>query len=61
MNDLMPPRVAFTTLGCKVNQSETDLYARQFAAAGFSCVPFYAEADVYVINTCTVTHVDKKK
>lgn len=61
MTDLMPPRVAFTTLGCKVNQSETDSYARQFAAAGFSCVPFDAEADVYVINTCTVTHVADKK
>ncbi|GAC1645370.1 MAG: tRNA (N(6)-L-threonylcarbamoyladenosine(37)-C(2))-methylthiotransferase MtaB [Chloroflexota bacterium] len=55
------PRVAFTTLGCKVNQSETDLYARQFVAAGFSCVPFEGPADVYVVNTCTVTHVADKK
>jgi threonylcarbamoyladenosine tRNA methylthiotransferase MtaB len=53
--------VAFTTLGCKVNQSETDLYARQFAAAGYACVPFDAPADVYVVNTCTVTHVADRK
>ena len=55
------PRVAFATLGCKVNQSETDLLARQFAAAGYSCVPFDGPADVYVVNTCTVTHVADKK
>jgi threonylcarbamoyladenosine tRNA methylthiotransferase MtaB len=54
-------RVAFTTLGCKVNQSETDLLARQFAAAGYDCVPFDTSADVYVVNTCTVTHVADKK
>jgi threonylcarbamoyladenosine tRNA methylthiotransferase MtaB len=54
-------RVAFTTLGCKVNQSETDLMARQFTAAGYRCVPFDAPADVYVVNTCTVTHVADKK
>ena len=39
-------RVAFTTLGCKVNQSETDLLARQFVAAGYVCVPFDEPADV---------------
>src|ERR671932_248732 len=55
------PRVAFTTLGCKVNQSETDLLSRQFAAAGYSCVEFEEPADVYVVNTCTVTHVADKK
>src|SRR5579884_2380325 len=54
-------RVAFTTLGCKVNQSETDLLARQFAAAGYTCVPFEDIADVYVVNTCTVTHVADRK
>lgn len=54
-------RVAFTTLGCKVNQSETDLLARQFVAAGYVCVPFDEPADVYVVNTCTVTHVADKK
>jgi threonylcarbamoyladenosine tRNA methylthiotransferase MtaB len=54
-------RVAFTTLGCKVNQSESDTLARQFAAAGHECVPFEERADVYVVNTCTVTHVADKK
>lgn len=53
--------VAFTTLGCKVNQSETDLLARQFAAAGYECVPFAEAADVYVVNTCTVTRVSDRK
>src|SRR5437764_15193144 len=54
-------RVAFATLGCKVNQSETDLLARRFAAAGYACVPFDTTADVYVVNTCTVTHVADRK
>lgn len=54
-------RVAFTTLGCKVNQSESDTMARQFAAAGHQCVSFEESADVYVVNTCTVTHVADKK
>jgi threonylcarbamoyladenosine tRNA methylthiotransferase MtaB len=54
-------RVAFATLGCKVNQSETDALARQFTAAGYECVPFADRADVYVVNTCTVTHVADKK
>lgn len=55
------PRIAFTTLGCKVNQSETDLLARQFAAAGYTTVSFDDSADVYLVNTCTVTHVADKK
>ncbi len=59
--DAIRRRVAFTTLGCKVNQSETDLLARQFAAAGYNCVDFGESADVYVVNTCTVTHVADRK
>ncbi len=61
MSDRPAARVAFTTLGCKVNQSETDLLARQFQAAGYACVSFERWADVYVVNTCTVTHVADKK
>jgi threonylcarbamoyladenosine tRNA methylthiotransferase MtaB len=61
MTSSSPLRVAFTTLGCKVNQSESDTLARQFAAAGHQCVPFEERADVYVVNTCTVTHVADKK
>jgi len=48
-------RVAFTTLGCKINQFETDAMREAAAAEGSSIVPFEAEADVYVINTCSVT------
>lgn len=58
---MIKPRVALTTLGCKVNQSETEHMARQFAAAGYECVPFESSADVYVVNTCTVTHVADRK
>jgi threonylcarbamoyladenosine tRNA methylthiotransferase MtaB len=61
MSQLSALRVAFTTLGCKVNQSESDTLARQFAAAGHECVSFEERADVYVVNTCTVTHVADKK
>jgi threonylcarbamoyladenosine tRNA methylthiotransferase MtaB len=48
-------RVAFTTLGCKINQYETDAMRQAAASEGNSIVPFDAEADVYVINTCSVT------
>jgi len=48
-------RVAITTLGCKVNQFESAAFASGFEARGCALVPFQAEADVYVINTCTVT------
>ena len=48
-------RVAITTLGCKVNQYESSALAGKFEERGYEVVPFAAEADVYVINTCTVT------
>jgi threonylcarbamoyladenosine tRNA methylthiotransferase MtaB len=48
-------RIAFATLGCRQNQFETDTMADQARAAGFTPVPFTQPADVYVINTCTVT------
>lgn len=48
-------RIAFTTLGCKINQYETDLLRQDLAARGNTIVPFDAEADVYIINTCSVT------
>lgn len=54
-------RAAFHTLGCKTNHYETDAIAGQFARAGFSQVSFDAAADVYIINTCTVTgEADRK-
>jgi len=51
------PRVALETVGCKLNQAETQLLSRQFARAGYRLVPPDDGADVYVLNTCTVTHV----
>lgn len=48
-------RVAFATLGCKVNQFETADMIEQFSKAGWELVPFSEEADLYLINSCTVT------
>jgi threonylcarbamoyladenosine tRNA methylthiotransferase MtaB len=54
-------RVAFYTLGCKLNFSETSTIARQFNDLGFEKVAPSSEADIYIINTCSVTdHADKK-
>lgn len=47
------PTAAFTTLGCKVNQYETQRILDSFEGAGFEVVPFGVAADVYVINTCS--------
>ncbi|MGB0357258.1 MAG: tRNA (N(6)-L-threonylcarbamoyladenosine(37)-C(2))-methylthiotransferase MtaB [Flavobacteriaceae bacterium] len=53
--------VAFYTLGCKLNFSETSTIARSFVAAGYTQTLFDSPADVYVINTCSVTeNADKK-
>ena len=54
-------RVALATLGCKLNQAETELLARQFAGAGHGLVSRVEDADIYVLNTCTVTHVADSK
>lgn len=57
----MNKKVAFYTLGCKLNFSETSAIGRQFKDAGFEPVPFTAKADIYLVNTCSVTdHADKK-
>lgn len=50
------PTVAFKTLGCKLNQYETEVVRAGLEDAGFRAVPFGEPADYYVINTCTVTH-----
>jgi len=50
------PRVAIRTLGCKLNQYESEQLREDFEALGFVTVPFDAPAEVYVLNTCTVTH-----
>lgn len=49
-------RVCFTHLGCKLNQAETERLARDFTAAGHEVVGSPGEADLNVVNTCTVTH-----
>lgn len=53
--------VALFTLGCKVNQYETEALAGIFEKAGYEIVEFEEEADVYVINTCTVTGLSDRK
>lgn len=54
-------KAAFHTLGCKVNQYESEAMREQFAAAGFELVGEDELADVYVINTCTVTGIADRK
>jgi len=54
-------RVAIYTLGCKVNQYETQAMEAELTGRGHALVPFDGAADAYVINTCTVTAVSDKK
>ena len=54
-------KVAFYTLGCKVNQYETNGMIQAFLEKGFEIVDFSEKADIYVINTCTVTSISDKK
>ena len=56
-----PTTFAIQTHGCKLNQADALALAKQFADAGFRQVPDDAPADVYVVNTCTVTHVADRK
>lgn len=55
------PSVALTTLGCKVNQVETEIMEGLFKARGYEVVSFDDMAEVYVINTCSVTHLGERK
>ena len=54
-------KVAFTTLGCKVNQFETEVMEGLFKEKKYEIVNFEEVANVYVINTCSVTHLGEKK
>jgi len=54
-------KIAFTTLGCKLNYAETSTYERSFKDAGWEVVPWTKQADVYLINTCAVTETAEKK
>ena len=49
-------RIAFYTLGCKVNQADTASMEAIFRSHGYTVVGFNCEADIYVINTCVVTN-----
>jgi threonylcarbamoyladenosine tRNA methylthiotransferase MtaB len=53
--------IALQTLGCKLNQAETESLARQFLEAGYQVVAPDQAADVYLLNTCTVTHIADRK
>ena len=55
------PTIACHTLGCKVNQYDTEAMLESFEAAGWTSVPLEADADLYLINTCTVTHTGDRK
>lgn len=64
MNQLFsdrPRTVAFYTLGCKVNSYDTEAIREQFEQEGFEPVDFEEPADVYVVNTCTVTSLGDRK
>ncbi|MCF8294809.1 MAG: tRNA (N(6)-L-threonylcarbamoyladenosine(37)-C(2))-methylthiotransferase MtaB [Bacteroidales bacterium] len=54
-------KIAFKTLGCRLNQYETDTLISQFNQGGYQIVDYSEEADVYVVNTCTVTNSSDQK
>ena len=54
-------RIAFYTLGCKLNQAETESLVGQFGRSGFEIVSPNDMADIYIANTCTVTHIADRK
>jgi len=58
---MINPKVAFYTLGCKVNQNETEALGALFKEHNYQVVNFEEVADVYIINTCTVTHLGDRK
>jgi len=53
--------VALETLGCKLNQAESEQMARELAESGCEITRSLAEADIYILNTCTVTHIADRK
>src|SRR5581483_102800 len=61
MDELGRLTVSIATLGCKVNQADSDAYAQRFSDAGFALVSPDDPADVCVINSCTVTNVGDQK
>ncbi|HDR89553.1 MAG TPA: tRNA (N(6)-L-threonylcarbamoyladenosine(37)-C(2))-methylthiotransferase MtaB [Bacteroidetes bacterium] len=57
----MNRKIAFKTLGCRLNKYETEALASEFIRKGYELVPFHQKADAYVINTCTVTNQSDRK
>jgi threonylcarbamoyladenosine tRNA methylthiotransferase MtaB len=55
------PRFAICTLGCKLNQADESDLRRELRDAGFAEVPFSDPADIYIVNTCTVTHLADRR
>jgi threonylcarbamoyladenosine tRNA methylthiotransferase MtaB len=53
--------IALDTIGCKLNQAESEALARELHMAGYKVVPAGQKADVYILNTCTVTHIADRK
>jgi len=54
-------RISAYTLGCKVNQYETNAMIQQFQNSGYEIVNFNDVSDIYIINTCTVTNMSDRK
>ena len=54
-------KISFITLGCKVNQYETNAMEQKFLDSGYEIVENTQKADVYVVNTCTVTNMSDRK
>ncbi|MFC1861369.1 tRNA (N(6)-L-threonylcarbamoyladenosine(37)-C(2))-methylthiotransferase MtaB, partial [Chloroflexota bacterium] len=54
-------QIALDTVGCKLNQAETELLVRRLAEAGCRLVSSVDEADIYILNTCSVTHIADRK
>jgi threonylcarbamoyladenosine tRNA methylthiotransferase MtaB len=53
--------IAVDTIGCKLNQAESDALARDLIVAGYRVIPSDQKADIYILNTCTVTHIADRK
>ena len=60
-NNIKGLKVALHNLGCKVNSYEMDVMSQKLSDAGCVIVPFNEKADVYIINTCTVTNIADRK
>ena len=61
MSKLNKKTVALHNLGCKVNAYETEAMQQMLTEAGFQIVDFSEKADIYIINTCTVTNMADRK